>query len=261
MSQEDFEKKVIICQDPDCKNEFTVYEGIRNGLKAEDTIVPNPFLASDMFIQPIEIKIGYSIFVELPKTIQKAYQINVHPLGDFIAGATEISPSGFRIITSVADNGPVDLFGSNSLVLVRIHAKTEDYAEPWLHLLSHAYEHYQSGDYLTSILLSEISFETYIDKTLSDAYQQIGLDSDSISRFITACEMPSKVNPLMNNLFGIKMSSFSSWSDWEKKVLKWRNNIAHGNKTSATKDEAKLAYETVVDSIFYFIEFIDKKQK
>ncbi|MGG2065435.1 hypothetical protein [Bacillus sp. S14(2024)] len=261
LTEDDFNKPIIVCQDPECKNEFSFYEGVKNGLKAEERIFPNSFLANDMFEQIIEIKIGYTKYIELPASIKKIFKISIFPMGPFVAGATDIDTNGFKIYTSLSDESNQDVFGTVSRLMLFIHAKIEDYEEPWMHFLSYAYDHYQSGEYLTSIMMSEIAFESYIDKVLSEGYTKIGLDNDSISRFLVSTEMPTKVNPLMNNLYGIKLSSCSSWNNWEKKVLKWRNNIAHGTKLVATKEETKLAYDTVVDCIFHFIEGVDFYEK
>ena len=165
ISEEDFRKEIITCSDPECGSQFSIYEGIKNGLKkVEDHISPNFFLANEMYNLMIETKVG---------------------------------------------------------------------------------------------------FTSYIDTTLALGYSKIGLDNDSISRLLEAGKMHDKVNPLMNNLFEVKLSTSPIWGNWNKKVLVWRNQIAHGTKISATKEEAFLAYETVIDSIFHLIEGVDlhlKKQ-
>ncbi|ACA56339.1 hypothetical protein FDC45_14920 [Clostridium botulinum] len=262
VSKEDFEKPIIICQDPECKNQFTVYEGIKNSLKSfEDHILPNTFLSNDMFNQIVDIKIGYQVYIEMPKNIKKIYNVTIIPTGLFLTGAVDITKEGFKILTSLPDDGDKNLIGQNAKVFVIINAKTDDYNIPWMDMLQYALEQLRNEEYLTSILFSEIAFETYIDTTLTLGYKKYGLDEDSISRFLVATELPSKVNPLMYNLYRTKLASSSSWKSWEKKALKWRNEIAHGSKLSATKEEAKLVYETVIDSIFYFIEEIDKYTK
>lgn len=262
VDQSDFEKPIITCQDTECNSQFTVYEGLRNGLKSfEDHIVPNTFLANDMFNEVIDVKIGYETYFKLPENIKKIYKIMIMPMGAFIAGAVDITKKGFRMFTSLPDGGEVNLIGKDAKVFIMINAKTDDYNIPWMDMLQFSLEQLTNEDYLTSILFSEIAFEIYVDMALSESYRKYGLDEDSISRFLVATELPTKVNPLMWNLYQIKLSKSTSWNNWEKKALKWRNEIAHGSKLSATKDEAKLIYETVVDSIFYFMEGIDKYTK
>lgn len=258
VDEADFEKTIITCQDPECKNQFTVYEGIKNGLKSfEDHIAPNPFLANDMFNQIIDVKIGFETYFDLPQNIKKIYKIMIIPMGSFLAGAADITKKGFRILTSLTDEGDKNLVGEESKVYVMIHAKVDEYNIPWMDILQYALEQLRNEDYLASILFSEIAFETYVDTTLTLGYRRCGLDEDSISRFLVSAELPTKVNPLMGNLYKIKLASSLSWKNWEKKALKWRNKIAHGSKVNATKEEAKLVYETVVDAIFYFIEGVD----
>ncbi|MBZ9688276.1 hypothetical protein G9F72_018250 [Clostridium estertheticum] len=261
VDQSDFEKPIITCQNPECNNQFTVYEGLKNGLKFFEDFIPIPFLANDMFNETIDVKIGYETYFNLPESIKKIYKIMIMPMGAFLVGAVDITKKGFRIFTSLPDGGDKSLIGENTKVFIMINAKTDDYNIPWMDMLQFALEQLINEDFLTSILFSEIAFEIYIDMALSEGYRKYGLDEDSISRFLVATELPTKVNPLMWNLYQIKLSKSTSWNNWEKKALKWRNEIAHGSKVGATEDEAKLVYETVVDSIFYFMEGIDKKMK
>ncbi|WP_332651453.1 hypothetical protein [Lysinibacillus sp. 54212] len=261
ITEEDFEKGIIKCQDPECGNEFTVYEGIKNGLKAEENIIPNPFLANDMIIDNIKIRIGYTYTFELPENVSKVYKIQLFPFGPFLAGVTEISKNNFQIFTSLPNGSDSSQVGNESSVMLLVNAKTDDYEEPWLHFLSYAYDHYLSNDFLTSIMLSEIAFETYVDKTLTAEYLNRGLDEDSVYRLLKATDMYQKVNPLMCNLYGAKLKSCKQWPDWSKRVLEWRNQIAHGTKKTATKEEALLAYQTIVDCIFYFVEAVDRYNK
>ncbi|MGO4890275.1 hypothetical protein ACJ2A9_21210 [Anaerobacillus sp. MEB173] len=262
VSEEDLIKEKIICQDPECKSEFTIYEGIKNGLKkVEDHITPNFFLANNAYSLMVDIKIGYSAYVHLPEDIKKIYKIMLFPMGPFVSGATDITNNGFNLFTSLANDSDPSIVGDQGKVMAMIHFKSEDYEVPWLHLLQYAFDQLRSGEYLTSILLSEIALEAYVDSTLTIGYSEIGLDKDSISRLLVATEIPVKVNPLMNNLFEVKLASSASWKDWERKALKWRNGIAHGTKVTATKDEALTVYKTVVDSIFHFIEGVDNYRK
>lgn len=262
LSEDDMKKSIIVCQDPECKNEFSIYEGIKNGLKkVEDHITPNVFLANEMYYFSIDVRIGYTKQVELPENIKKIYKVMLFPIGPFLAGATDITSNGFNVFTSLAEHSDPSIIGEVGKIMITVNYKSEDYEVPWLHMLQYAFDQLRSEEYLMSILLSEIALETYVDSTLTLGYSEIGLDKDSISRLLKAAEIPVKVNPLMNNLFGVKLATSSSWSKWEKKVLKWRNEIAHGTKVKATKEEAILAYETVVDSIFHFIEGVDNHLK
>lgn len=261
VDEEDFKKPIITCQDPECKSQFTVYEGLKNGLKNFEDFIPIPFLANDMFNEVIDIKIGYTTYFKLPENIKKTYNIMVMPSGAFLAGAVDITKKGFGIFTSLPEGGDKSLIGESAKVFIMVNAKTDDYNVPWMDMLQFALEQLRNGEYLTSILFSEIAFEIYIDMALSEGYKKQGLDEDSISRFLVAAELPTKVNPLMFNLYQTKLASSDSWKNWERKALKWRNEIAHGSKVSATKDEAKLAYDTVVDSIFHFIEGVDNHIK
>jgi len=241
---------------------YTIYEGIKNGLKkVEDHITPNFFLANDMLNQLVDVKIGFTTYVSFPEEIKKVYKVLLFPTGSFLAGATEITSKGFTLFSSLANQSDKSLIGEEGQVMVMASFKSSDYEIPWLHMLQYAFEQLRAEEYLTSILLSEIAFETYIDYTLTIGYAEVGLDDDSIYRLLVATDIPIKVNSLMNNLYGIKLSSSDSWRNWEKKVLKWRNHIAHGTKVTATKDEATLAYETIVDSIFHFIEGVDNHLK
>lgn len=258
LDEEDYNKEILICSDPECKSEFTIYEGVKNGLKkVDDHITPNFFLANNMYNGVIEVKIGYTAHVELPENIKKIFKVMLFPTGPFLAGSTNITNNGFDIFTSLPEGSDPSIVGENAVVMIMVNFKVEDYEIPWVHMLQYAFDQLRSNEYLTSILLSEIALETYVDSTLTTGYSEIGLDKDSISRLLTAAEIPVKVNPLMNNIFNVKLASSPVWKEWEKKVLKWRNEIAHGTKVNATKEEATLAYETVVDSIFHFIEGVD----
>lgn len=260
LSDKELLEQKAVCLE--CSSEFSVYEGIKNGLKNyKDHIFTNMFLANDMYNLMINVKIGYTTHIELPENITKIYKILLFPVGPFLTGATDITPNGFNVFTSLAEDSDRSVIGEDANVMAMIHFKGEDYVTPWLHLLQYALDQLVSGEYLTCILLSEIAFESYVDSTLTMGYTDTGLDNDSISRFLTATEMQVKVNPLMNNLFGMKLSSSPSWNNWEKKVLKWRNEIAHGTKVTATREEAILAYETVVDSLFHLIEGVDNHLK
>lgn len=75
-------------------------------------------------------------------------------------------------------------------------------------------------------------------------------------------DIPDKVNVLMKNIYGIRLADNKGLhKTWEENVLLWRNDFAHGRKSSALREEAKIAYETIVDAIFHFIEGVDKHQK
>ncbi len=262
VSEEDFKNVTVTCGDPECQSQFSVYEGLRNGLKMEENISPNTFLANEMFHDIVDLKIGYFKDIELPSNIRKIFKINIFPFGAFHAGAVDITNNGFRLMTSVSDESSCDLFGEDVKAMVMVHAKTEDYTIPWLHMLSYALQQYRDGEYVTSILLSEIAFESYIDTTLSEGYRKIGLDEDSISRFLRSANIPDKVNALMKNVYDVKLKDNRVLNKiWEDNVLQIRNHIAHGRKSTATKEEAKIAYDTVVDSIFHFIEAIDRKER
>ncbi len=257
VDQSDFEKTIITCQNPECNNQFTVYEGLKNGLKSYEDFIPIPFLANEMFNGTVDVKIGYTTYFALPANIKKICNIMIIPMGAFLAGAVDITKNGFKIFSSLLDNGDKNLIGENAKVLVIINAKIDDYNIPWMDMLQYALEQLKNEEYLTSILFSEIAFEIYVDTVLAESYKKYGLDEDSISRFLTVSELPSKVNPLMCNLYKLKLSKSQSWNNWEKKALKWRNEIAHGSKRNATREEAIIVYEAVVDSIFYFMEGID----
>lgn len=257
IEDEDFEKGKITCQNPECKHEFSVYDGLKNGLKAYADLFVPMFLASDIFKEIIDVKVGYKMYFSLPEIIKKAYEIELFPMGNFFADAANITKTGFSIVTSLPENCDKSLIGESSKIKVLITTKTEDYSDQWMHMLQYALDQLKSEEYLTCILFSEIAFEIYVDKIIAGGYRNIGLDEDSISRFLISAKLPEKVNPLMFNLYKVKLSNSDSWRNWENKVLLWRNKIAHGIKISATRDEAILAYETVVDSIFYFIEGVD----
>ena len=114
------------------------------------------------------------------------------------------------------------------------------------------------NDYLTSILLAEIAFESFVDWFLYYGYSEKGLlNEDEISALLIKETVPVKVNRLMNNIYQTKLSRMKDWEGWEKKVLIWRNQIAHGAKVSFSINEAKYAYDLIVDAIFFFIEKID----
>ncbi|NFO48705.1 hypothetical protein FDB40_17820 [Clostridium botulinum] len=257
VEQSDFEKIIITCQNPECNNQFTVYEGLKNGLKFYEDFIPIPFLANEMFNGTVDVKIGYTTYFDLPANVKKIYNIMIFPIGTFLAGAVDITKNGFKIFSSLLDDGDKNLIGENAKVLVIINAKIDDYNIPWMDMLQYALGQLKNEEYLTSILFSEIAFEIYVDTILAESYKKYGLDEDSISRFLTVSELPSKVNPLMCNLYELKLSKSQSWNNWEKKALKWRNEIAHGSKRNATREEAIIVYEAVVDSIFYFMEGID----
>ena len=262
ISEEDYQKEIITCSDPECGSQFSIYEGIKNGLKkVEDHITPNFFLANDMTTQLVEVKVGYTRYVDFPEGVKKVYKTMLFPTGNFLAGATDITPNGFNMFTSIQENGDTSIVGQTQTVMIMANFKTNDYEIPWLHMLQYAFEQLRDGEHLTSILLSEIALETYVDSTLTFGYNEIGLDEDTIKRLLIATELPVKVNPLMNNLFGVKLASSEAWHDWEKKALKWRNSIAHGTKTTATKAEATIVYNTVVDAMFHFIEGVDNYLK
>lgn len=261
VDQSDFQKSIITCQNPECNNQFTVYDGLKNGLKSYEDFIPIPFLANDMFNGTTDVKIGYTKYFELPTNIRKIYKIMIMPMGAFLAGAVDITEKGFKIFTSLPDGGDKNLIDENDKVLIMINAKTDEYNIPWIDMLRYAFEQLRNQEYLICMLFSEIAFEIYTDTMLAEGYRKIGLDEDSISRFLVSTDIPIKVNPLMGNLYNIKLSDSLSWKKWEKKALKWRNEIAHGTKVKATEDEAKLVYETVVDSIFYFMEGVEKNIK
>jgi hypothetical protein len=252
--------EIIICQDPSCKSHFSIYEGIKNGLKkVVDHISPNIFLSNDLYNGTVDIKVGFTKTISLDEKVKKVYKVEVMPIDNFLAGIVNITNSSLTIFTSLPDEGNEALFGKESKVMLFVHGKNEDYEVPWLHMLQYALEQLRAGEYLTSILLSEIAFETFVDTILSAGYSEKGLDSDSISRFLMAIDMPKKVNPLMENLYQVKLSSDrSAWKNWQDKVLKMRNAIAHGTKVHASKEEAILAYETVIDSIFYLAKGLDE---
>lgn len=256
VTEEDYKKTIIKCQDPECQNEFTVYEGLRNGLKMTDNFIPIPFLSNDMFQETIDVKIGYSLIVPLPDEIKKVFKINLFPIGQFIAGATEINNHAFQLMTSLHVGCDPTIIGDESKVIVMVHAKTSDYENPWLHMLAYALEQYQTNEYLTCILLSEIAFESYLDMMIAEGYRLRQLDEDSITRLLKS-NIPDKANALMNNVFGIKLSKNKAVFDSWQRVLKIRNDIAHGRKSTATKDEAKFAYDTIVDATFHLIEGVD----
>lgn len=257
VSEDDFKKPFIVCQDPECKTEFNVYDGLKNGLKMENGFIPTPFLANDMFQEIVDIKIGYSKLITLPSSIKKVFNINTFPLGAFQVGASEVQNQSFRLMTSLTDESDVSIVGEDSKVMIMVHAKTSDYEVPWLHMLAYSLEQLESEDFITSILLSEIAFESYLDITISEGYRKKGLDDDSISRLLKA-NIPDKSNALMTNIYEVKFSSNKSlYRVWETQVLNMRNAIAHGRKSTATKEEAKLAYDTIVDAIFHLIEGID----
>ncbi|RBP86235.1 hypothetical protein DFO70_12914 [Cytobacillus firmus] len=262
LSEKDMKADIIICHDPECHSEFSIYEGIKNGLKkVEDDISPNFFLANEMYNLMIEVKVGYTTHVELPANVNKIYKVILFPLGPFLAGATDITRSGFNVFTSLPENDDDTMVGEQGKIKAIIHYKGEDYQVPWLHMLQYAFDELRSDEYLTSILLSEIALETYVNSMLTLGYYEIGLDKDSISRLLEAGRMHDKVNPLMYNLYGVKLQGSEVWGKWSKKILEWRNQIAHGSKVTATKEEAILAFESVVDSIFHFIEGVDNHRK
>lgn len=262
LSEEDMQAEVIICQDPECKSEFSIYEGLKNGLKkVEDRLVPHFFLANEIYNLMLNVKVGYTTNVDLPPNVKKIYKVLLFPMGPFVAGSSDVTKDGFTVFTSLPENSDKSVVGEIGTIMVMVHYKGEDYDVPWLHMLQYAFDQLYSDEYLTSILLSEIALETYVDSMLTLGYSRIGLDQDSISRFLEAGRMHDKVNPLMYNLFEVKLSTSAGWSKWNKKVLEWRNDIAHGTKVTATKEEALLSYETVVDSIFHFIEGVDNHYK
>ncbi|KIL46925.1 hypothetical protein KP77_24930 [Jeotgalibacillus alimentarius] len=262
-SAEEFEKLDLKCQDPECNNTFSVYEGIRNSLKdKEEQFMPNTLLANDMYNGTVSLKMGYSKYIELPQGIQKVFKVQLIPMGPFQIGAVDITANGFNVLTSFIEGSEEPKLGEEIMSFYIVNAKKDDYEEPWLHLLSSSLDHLRSKEYLTSIILSEIALESFIDKTISNEYLRIGLDEDSISRLMVSANIPTKVNPLMYNLFGFKLSSFKeTHRNWQERVLIWRNEIAHGSKAKATSEEAQLSFDTVVDAIFQLIESIERSRK
>lgn len=261
IAEEDFQRSIITCQDPECKSEFSVYEGLKNGLKMESGFIPTPFLANDMFQELIDVKIGYSKIISLPEFIKKVFKINLFQLGAFQVGASDIQNHSFRLMTSLNDDSDISIIGEESKVMIMVHAKTSDYEVPWLHMLAYSLEQFRSEDFVTSILLSEIAFESYLDITIAEGYRKVGLDEDSITRLLKA-NIPDKVNALMNNVYNIRLSSNKDvFKKWTKDVLTVRNDIAHGRRGTATLEEAKIAYDTVIDAIFHLIEGVDNFRK
>lgn len=257
VEDEDFNNEFVTCHQ--CGNKFTVYEGLKNGLKDyEDSFMPNPFLANYMINEIVDVKIGYETYFSLPDNVKKVYKVNIIPIGGFIAGEVDVTKKGFRILTSLPKDGDETLIGKQGKVMLMINSRIDDYGIQWLDMLQFAQEQLRNEGYLTCVLFSEIAFEIFIDTVLANGYRTHLLDEDTISRFLVSIEMLPKVNPLMFNLYKIKLSKSDSWGNWEKKVLKWRNEIAHGTKVKATEEEAKLAYDTVVDSIMYINEGINK---
>lgn len=257
-SEDELHSVNLKCQDSECGYTFNVYEGLKTGLKNINDIFGNTFLANGMHNLMIDVKVGYTTYFKLPQSTMKVYDVMLIPAKDsFKAGVVDITNDGFLIYTSLEEGGDPTLFGKMTPLYVIVKSKIVDYDLPWLHLLQYSLDQFIQKNYLTCILLSETTFENFVDTMLRHRYINIGLDEDTVGRILISTNLPNKVNPLFYNMYGIKLSDSSSWKKWERKVLKWRNDIAHGVKTSATEDEAKVAYETIIDCMFYLIEGID----
>lgn len=256
INEEDSKNLEKVLQCDQCGTQFSVLTGIKNNLKSENTFSLFQFISTAMLVAEIEIKVGFAQYINIPKYFNKVFKVFITPQSPCYVEAVNISNEGFLLMSSCDINSNDCVIGESVVASISVYGKHKGHGESWKELLAYSRELYISGDYLASIILVEIAFESFIDNVLSDGFIKKGMDKDSISRFLVATEMPVKVNPLMYNLYGKKLSASVAWKDWEKKVLKWRNDIAHGSKISASKEEAKLAYDTIIEAIFHFNETI-----
>lgn len=245
--------EMIKCQS--CKSEFHISEGVKNDLKSDNTFSEFAFISNFMSVQQEIIKVGYAKYIEFTEVFDKVFKIFTTVESYFChTDAVKISNNGFLLISACDENSEICNLGTSVKVNILVYGKKGKHNSSWKELLAYAKQLYLSNDYLASILLSAISFESYIDSTLTKGYENLGLDSDTITRFLVATEMPTKVNPLMWNIYQKKLSQSNVWKDWEKKVLKWRNEISHGSKVTATKEEAKICLDTIIEAIFFYNE-------
>lgn len=248
---------VIVCFQ--CKNEFTVLDGIINSITSDLPFAIYDFISTRSYSGIANIKVGETQYICFPSPLKQVYKVFVTPYAGCDVATSRVDNNGFWLISGCTKDSQDCTIGSEAKVSWDAYGNDVDFNEAWRQLLVYSRQAFLAENYLGSILLSEIGFESFIDASLSEGYKKNGLDDDSISRFLVNTGMVDKVNPLMNNLFGLKLSNSSVWQDWEKRVLRWRNNIAHGSKLSATKDEAQLVFKTVIKAIFYFHKTVFEK--
>lgn len=260
LDEEDLKKDRLSCHDPSCAAEFSIYDGIKKGLKVyeENALQANSFLANYIFFHTIDVKVGFMKNYKLPEGVLRVHKVRATPLENFSVGVSNITSEGFDVFTSLHENTDISLFGLDAKVMLYINANMENYSATWMHLLQLSLKNLVDGDYSTSILFAEIAFESFVDTFLFMGYLEKGeLSEDEIYELLEDKKIPSKVNTLMKELYKTKLSKMDDWIGWETKVLRWRNQIAHGSRVLFDKEEAQYAYSIVVDAIFYFAENID----
>lgn len=236
-----------------CGTEYSVIDGIVNYLISDDPFSMYSFISTLSFEGVETINIGEEKYITFPKPINIVHKVFLTPYYIPCAlAAAQISSKGFSLVSSSAPGSLKSKCGDEVKVSWHVYGIDDHYQEPWRQMLTYSRQAFASENYLASIILTEAAFESFTDSALAAGLRNKGLDNDSITRFLISVEMQPKVNPLMNNFFGLKLKDSFAWRDWEKKVLPWRNRISHGVKIKATRDEAQLAFSTVIRAIFFF---------
>lgn len=255
----------VVCHGPDCKDKFSVKDGIINAIVSDNDFMSWCFISDTMISGQDMVPIGTAKEIKLSTPIKdgkKAFimQVTQFEPGDIVYFSHKIIlPDNFVIVSA----GNERVLGKPCEVKWVIYADVKDEdEEAWREYLQHAKESLINQNFQTAIIEAEIAVEVTIANVLWELLTKHKHLSDEVAEWIlsrvqAASERAKKV---MELAIGKKVSDIDPaiYKKWVRTVAQKRNRIVHRGEL-ATKEEAVEAIKNAFEIIWLLLELVDKK--
>lgn len=255
----------VICSGPDCKNTFSIKEGIKHAIASDNDFMAWCFISDTMITGRDTVNIGTAKEIRLETPIKAAKKVFVMQAQTLESGGLAyfghkvILPDTLIIISS-SDDKSVGVACEVSWV---VYADIESYTEePWREYLKQAKESLINHDYQGAIVEAEIAVEVTIASVTWELLVKHKKLSEDVANWIlskvqAASERAKKV---MELAIGKKLSDVNPiiYKSWARNVAQKRNRIVHQGET-ATKEEAVEAIGSAFEFIWLLLELVGKE--
>lgn len=240
-----------------CDNEFTVREGIIQHLISPNIFSQLSYICNIQLYGSTKIRVGHAKTIHLEKKVPVIERVIITPGGNF-AGLSHLITGEDKIdfISSQLENGGAKVGEELEVDWVVYGNDGQTDISTWERLMVHAKDEMIKGQYNLSLLTSAMAFESFIDLLLEKLLESKGVPEKAAEVILDSMRsIYDKVHKLLPELSGVNIKEEKQINkNWQVGVVEKRNDIAHGETTSISKEEAELAFETVVRAIFYIQE-------
>lgn len=256
---------VLACNGPECKESFSVKEGIKNAIMSDDDFLTWGFISDTVITGRDAITLGTIKEIKLKaplKAAKKTFIMQIKPPRELCVAYFEpkvVLPDKLLIISSGNGKSTGNRCEINWVLYGNVKSPRQ---ETWREYLQRSKESLVNKDYQGAIVEAEIAVEVTIASVLWELLvKHKSLNEDVVEWILSKVQAASeRLKRVMELAIDKTIPDIDSaiYKNWAKSVADKRNRIVHMGE-QATKEEASEAIGAAFEIIWLLLELCNQE--